>query len=480
MAGSWSPFPGLVTATLAFLISTAGDLPGAWAQEQATAATAASKSAALAEPEPLSADELEELVAPIALYPDELLALVCSASLFPLQIVEAERFLEKRAKDKSLEPKESWDASVISLLNYPDVVKMMAEDLEWTQALGDALANQQKDVLTAIQQLRDEAVAKDIIKTDDKVKVVQSGDNIIIQSANPETIYVPRYEPEMLYVPSYPPEPISYYSDPYPNYYWPSAGFWAGAATGAFFGAIVDWDDWGVWGGNWGGDVDMDVDCNNCLNNINGKIDWKDVDWKNVDRSKINFDRNQLANIDRNRIQQGLESNRANSIRDKASNVRSERPANLSNKAVQARDVRKNVLDTAQKRPGNLADARPQQRPSASARPDRPQQGQRANARTDRPQAATRPSGGAKKSANRPSGKPKAGARVDNRPSKPSGLGNVDRGRVTKVNSSRGRQSMGGGYRGGGGHAVRTGGSRGGAMGRGGGRGGGGRGGRGR
>ena len=43
-------------------------------------------------------------------------------------------------------PNESWDGSVISLLNYPEVVKMMSEDLDWTQALGDALANQQKDV----------------------------------------------------------------------------------------------------------------------------------------------------------------------------------------------------------------------------------------------------------------------------------------------------------------------------------------------
>ena len=85
-----------------------------------------------------------------------------------------------------MQPKDTWDGSVISLLNYPEVVKMMSDDLEWTQALGDALANQQKDVLAAIQQLRDEAVAKNIIKSDDKIKVVSSGDNVIIQSANPE------------------------------------------------------------------------------------------------------------------------------------------------------------------------------------------------------------------------------------------------------------------------------------------------------
>jgi Trk K+ transport system NAD-binding subunit len=119
----------------------------------------------------LTEEELEILVARIALYPDELVALVTSASLYPVQIVDAERYLEKVKIDKSLKPKEGWGASIISLLNYPEIVKMMSDDLDWTQSLGEAVTNQQKDVLAAIQQLRDEAVAKKIIKTDDKIKV---------------------------------------------------------------------------------------------------------------------------------------------------------------------------------------------------------------------------------------------------------------------------------------------------------------------
>ncbi|THK34263.1 DUF3300 domain-containing protein, partial [Ensifer sp. MPMI2T] len=130
----------------------------ALAQQTAAAPAAPAETA----PEPLTDDELEVLVARIALYPDELVALISAASLYPLQIVEAERFLEAREKKSDLKPKDSWDGSVVSLLNYPDVVKMMSEDLEWTQSFGEAIANQQKDVLIAIQQLRDEAVAKDI------------------------------------------------------------------------------------------------------------------------------------------------------------------------------------------------------------------------------------------------------------------------------------------------------------------------------
>lgn len=415
---------------IALLIS-AGISPTTSAQAQTnTAAGTVSETQA---PEPLSDDELEVLVARIALYPDELVALVCAASLFPLQIVEAERFLEKRAKDKTLEPKDTWDGSVISLLNYPEVVKMMSEDLEWTQALSDALTNQQKDVLIAIQQLRDEAVAKEIIKSDDKISVVQSGDNIVIQPVNTETIYVPRYEPEMLYEPNYVPEPISYYSDPYPSYYYPTAGFWAGAVTGAVFGAVVDWNDWGVWGGKWDGDID--VNCNGCLNNINGKVNWKDVDWKNVDRSKLNIDRDQLARFDRNNIRDGVKADRANSVRTKGANLRNDRSTNLAGKGVQARDIRKNVADGTSRKSRDLGKSnagRGGQNASRAAGGQKISQG-----------AAK------KKVANRPSGKQKAGARIDNRPKKPSGLGNVSRGKTAKINSNRGRQSMGGGYRGG-------------------------------
>lgn len=74
---------------------------------------------------------------------------------------------------------------MVLLLNYPDIVKMMSDDLDWTQTLGDGIAYQQKDVLVAIQQLRDEAVAKGVIKTDDKIQVVKENDNVVIRSASP-------------------------------------------------------------------------------------------------------------------------------------------------------------------------------------------------------------------------------------------------------------------------------------------------------
>jgi hypothetical protein len=456
----WKP-TALLLASAWIAVPLAGlHTPAAFAQEQTAAASPDQQQA----PEPLSADELEVLVARIALYPDELIAVITAASLYPLQIVEASRYLDAYAKDKSLKPKDSWDGGVISLLNYPEVVKMMSEDLEWTQQLAQAIAYQQKDVLIAIQQLREEAVAKNIIKTDDKVKVESSGDNIVIQSVNTEKVYVPRYEPEMLYVEDYPPEPIAYYPEPYPSYWYPTATFFAGAVTGAIWAAAVDWDDWGVWGGNWDGG-DIDIDCNKCFNDIDfdGKLNLNDVDWKNVDRSKINIDRDQLAKFDRTNIKNKVEGNRNNSIRDRAANIERDRPANLPARGAKGQDIRKSTLEGLKNKP----------------------QGDRARAGSDRPKPTTRPAAGkreaAKSNAQRPAnakrtaGKPKAGGKVNNRPRNPSGLGNVDRGKAAKVQSNRGQRSMGGGQRGGGRAVHHGGGGR--KIHHGGGRGGGGRGG---
>src|SRR6187455_1625860 len=119
-----------LSAVVAFVMMTAGSsamLAGSslplLAQEQTAAAATDAAAPAAQPPEPLSDDELEVLVARIALYPDELVAVISQASLYPLQIVEADRFLGRLEKDKSLKPKEEWDGSVISLLNYPEVIK---------------------------------------------------------------------------------------------------------------------------------------------------------------------------------------------------------------------------------------------------------------------------------------------------------------------------------------------------------------------
>ena len=422
-------------AAIALLLMGSGVSTPVVAQEQQASTVAEA-------PAPLSADEMEVLVARIALYPDELIAVITGASLYPLQIVEAARYLDQYAKDKSLKPKESWDGSVISLLNYPDVVKMMSDDLEWTQALGDAIAYQQKDVLVAIQQLRDEAVAKGVIKTDDKMQVVEENDNVVIKSANPEVIYVPQYEPQMLYEPDYAWQPISYYPDPYPNYWYPGATFFAGAVTGAIWAAAVDWDDWGVWGGDWDGG-DIDIDCNDCFNNrdFNGKVNFNDVDWKNIDRSKINIDRDQLNKLDRDNIKNKIERNGNNADSRPRPRHQEARPGRQQGARQDRRDERR-AQEHARRAEGPG-------RPGCKQAGQQARHGQPARRQARRGQPPSRQA--RQRATARPASRSLRQGPTTVRRS-PRGSATSNRGKATKVNSNRGHKSMGGGHRGGGGH----------------------------
>ncbi len=218
-------------------------------------------------------EELEQILAPIALYPDDLLAQIFMASTYPLEIVEADRFVKANANLKgdsltrALEQK-NWDPSVKSLVNFPQVLAMMSEKLEWTQKLGDAFLSQQKDVMATVQKLRAKAQASGNLKTTREQVVKVEQQTIIIEPASPQVIYVPAYNPTVVYgtwaYPSYPPYPV------YPPGYVATTAafsFMAGAAVGAAWGYAWGHSDWH------GGDVDIDVDHNYNVN-------------RNIDRSK--------------------------------------------------------------------------------------------------------------------------------------------------------------------------------------------------
>ncbi|MFZ0242741.1 MAG: DUF3300 domain-containing protein, partial [Desulfobacterales bacterium] len=98
---------------------------------------------------PFKQEELDQFLAPIALYPDSLLAQILMAATYPLEVVQAGRWtkanqaLKGDALTAALE-KENWDPSVKSLVNFPQVLDLMNEKLDWTQKLGDAFLAQQK------------------------------------------------------------------------------------------------------------------------------------------------------------------------------------------------------------------------------------------------------------------------------------------------------------------------------------------------
>src|SRR5712671_2026132 len=208
--------------------------------------------------EPLKPEQLEALVAPIALYPDELLANVLAASTYPLEVVQAERWLKERkslkgdALKKEVD-KQSWDDSIKALASTAEVLTMMSDKLEWTSNLGDAFLAQQPDVMDAIQRLRTKAYDNKKLVTTKQQKVsVQTQESkqvIVIESADPNTIYVPYYDPAVVYgtwpYAAYPP-----YYFAYPPYI--GAGV---IAAGLAFGTAWAIGRWGnYWGGgcNWG------------------------------------------------------------------------------------------------------------------------------------------------------------------------------------------------------------------------------------
>jgi len=194
----------------------------------------------------LTRAELQELVGPIALYPDDLLAIVLPASTYPLQLVQAQRFLEDLEQDPSLKPDQDWDDSVIALLNYPEVVELLNEDLDWTWRLGEAVVAQQADVVGAVESFRDRAYAAGNLKSDSHQTVARNDGSIEITPVEDDVIYVPYYEPERVVV--YQPRPVyHYYPRAYPVYYYPypvgyafNSGFFWGVTTAFTVGWVTD------------------------------------------------------------------------------------------------------------------------------------------------------------------------------------------------------------------------------------------------
>ena len=194
----------------------------------------------------LSSAELQDLVGPIALYPDDLLAIVLPASTYPLQLVEAQRFLDDLENDSSLQPDESWDDSIVALINYPEAVELLNDDLDWTWRLGEAVVAQQADVIDAVETFRDRAYAAGNLKSDAYQTISEDNGVIEITPVSDDVIYVPYYEPERVVV--YQSRPAYYYyPDPYPVYYYPypagyafNHGFFWGVTTAFTIGWYSD------------------------------------------------------------------------------------------------------------------------------------------------------------------------------------------------------------------------------------------------
>src|SRR5271154_185430 len=202
-----------------------------------------------------TADQLQQLVAPIALYPDSLVAQILAASTFPAEIVEADRWVQAHPDLKGdalaqAVDQQSWDPSVKALTAFPTVLGNMDKNISWTSSLGDAYYNQEQGVMDAIQVMRQKAQQAGNLKDTPQQTVQTQDSNIVIQPAQPDVVYVPAYDPWLVYgypVVAWP----GWY--PYPGIWWggPSLFWGVGFGVGFYGGYGWGWNHWGVgWGGH--------------------------------------------------------------------------------------------------------------------------------------------------------------------------------------------------------------------------------------
>jgi hypothetical protein len=146
----------------------------------------------------LGDDQLDQLLGPIALYPDPLIAQILPASTFPTQIVLADRYVSSGGDPGQLD-QQPWDASVQALARYPDVLKWMDDNLNWTTELGQAFLNQPQDVMNSIQRLRTSAYNLSNLQSTPQQQVIDDGGYIEIVPVDTQVIYVPVYQPDQVY-----------------------------------------------------------------------------------------------------------------------------------------------------------------------------------------------------------------------------------------------------------------------------------------
>ena len=246
------------------------------------AQTAPQSSSAQEASAPISPDQLDSLVAPIALYPDPLLAQVLAASTYPLEIMQLQQWL---ARNPGLQgqalaqavAKQPWDPSVQAMAVLPEVVKRLADNIQWTTDLGNAFLAQESDTMNAVQRMRQKAEGTGSLQSTPQqvveTRVVEDKSVIVIEPSSPETIYVPSYNPTVVYgaEPAY----------AYPAISYPSAGYYAAGAAISFGLGVAAGAFWG--GGGWGwnagwGRGDINVNRNNAFvrnSNFNRSGAWQ-------------------------------------------------------------------------------------------------------------------------------------------------------------------------------------------------------------
>jgi Protein of unknown function (DUF3300) len=266
-----------------------------------------------------TADQLYQLVAPIALFPDNLVAQVLAASTYPDEVAAANTWVQQNSGLKGQQltttvNQQSWDDSVKGLTQFPDVLNQMATNLSWTSALGDAYVNVPQDVMNAIQVMRQRAYQAGNLKSNQNQAVTvqnqapasasSNPSQPIVVTAPPQTIIIQPAQPDIVYVPTY--NPAVVYGVPtaiYPGY---STGalvatglisFGAGIFVGAALsGGCCGWG-WNSWGCGWHNSTVI-YNHNTWVTRSNNFVNRNNYYNRNYNNAN-NFNRN---NINRNNV----------------------------------------------------------------------------------------------------------------------------------------------------------------------------------
>lgn len=222
-----------------------------------------------------TAAQIDQWVAPVALYPDALLSQILMAATYPANVLQAVQWSRDNPRlqgDAAIEAAKNqpWDASVKSLVAFPQLMSLLGENPQWVQNLGDAFLAQPNDVMDSVQRLRALAQQTGALTSTAQQKVTTttkaatpaptkeangaapqpaSSPTIIkIEPADPQVVYVPTYNPATVYGTwpnaSYPPV----YLPPTPGEQFGESfvkglGYSLGVATTYALFSSIDWDD---------------------------------------------------------------------------------------------------------------------------------------------------------------------------------------------------------------------------------------------
>ncbi|SHE23504.1 DUF3300 domain-containing protein [methanotrophic endosymbiont of Bathymodiolus puteoserpentis (Logatchev)] len=253
-----------------------------------------------AEEKKISKAELDQMMAPIALYPDALLSQILMATTYPADITEAVQWSKDNPKQegdaavKAVQDK-PWDASVMSLVAFPQVLSMMGTQPDWVKSVGDAFLASPEDVMDTVQKLRKKAKDEGNLETTEQQKVIveekATETIIVIEPADPQVVYVPVYNTTVVYGTWWWP----HYT---PWYYYPP-GYAVMRGVGFAVGVGITHALWGNC--SWGhghGNVNINVNRYNSIN-VNNKINSnnRNTTWNHnsnnrgnkAPRNKANF-----------------------------------------------------------------------------------------------------------------------------------------------------------------------------------------------